>query len=120
VPEEQDVHADHDGYHREHVKHDGCPASHGRPTSHRFILVRTMPAQLTRRPPFIRALCSAAAESWHPPSHRRLRVRLREQCQPLGRTSRPAWTGSAVYICTASGRRERSHMPRVWHGQEVA
>jgi len=24
VPEEQDVHADHDGYQREHVKHDGC------------------------------------------------------------------------------------------------
>lgn len=43
VPEEQDVHADHDGYHREHVKHDGCPASHGYPPSHRFILVRTMP-----------------------------------------------------------------------------
>jgi hypothetical protein len=33
VPEEQDVHADHDGYHREHVKHDD------RPASHRFILV---------------------------------------------------------------------------------
>ena len=32
VPEEQDVHADHDGYQREHVKHDG-----GR--FHRFVLV---------------------------------------------------------------------------------
>jgi hypothetical protein len=28
VSEEQDVHADHDGYQREHVKHDGCPFSH--------------------------------------------------------------------------------------------
>jgi len=31
VPEEQDVHADHadhDGYEREHVKHDGCLSSH--------------------------------------------------------------------------------------------
>jgi len=27
VPKEQDVHADHDGYHREHVKHDGCLSS---------------------------------------------------------------------------------------------
>ena len=28
VPEKQDVHADHDGYQREHVEHDGCPSSH--------------------------------------------------------------------------------------------
>src|SRR5260370_41119689 len=28
VPEEQDVHADHDGYQREHVKCDGCLSSH--------------------------------------------------------------------------------------------
>jgi hypothetical protein len=28
MSEEQDVHADHDGYQREHVKHDGCPFSH--------------------------------------------------------------------------------------------
>src|SRR5665213_1449128 len=28
VPEEQDVHADHDGYQREHVKHDRAPYSH--------------------------------------------------------------------------------------------
>src|SRR6516165_12545464 len=28
VPQEQDVHADHDGYQREHVKHDGCLSSH--------------------------------------------------------------------------------------------
>src|SRR5262249_4787359 len=28
VPEEQDVHADHDGYQREYVKHDGCLSSH--------------------------------------------------------------------------------------------
>ena len=28
VPEEQDVHADHDGYQCEHVKHDGCLSSH--------------------------------------------------------------------------------------------
>src|SRR6516164_4274300 len=33
VPEEQDVHADHDGYQREHVKHDGCLSSH------RFVLL---------------------------------------------------------------------------------
>src|SRR5262249_52484005 len=26
--EEQDVHADHDGYQREHVQHDGCLSSH--------------------------------------------------------------------------------------------
>jgi len=32
VPEEQDVHADHDGYQREHVKHDGY-------LSHRFVLL---------------------------------------------------------------------------------
>ena len=28
VAEEQDVHADHDDYQREHVKHDGCLISH--------------------------------------------------------------------------------------------
>jgi hypothetical protein len=28
VPEEQDVHADHNGYQREHAKHDGCLSSH--------------------------------------------------------------------------------------------
>jgi hypothetical protein len=28
VPEEQDVHANDDGYEREHVKHDGCVFSH--------------------------------------------------------------------------------------------
>jgi len=33
VPEEQDVHADHDGYQREHVEHDGCLSSH------RFVLL---------------------------------------------------------------------------------
>ena len=33
VPEEQDVHADHDGYQGEHVKHDGCLSSH------RFLLL---------------------------------------------------------------------------------
>jgi hypothetical protein len=29
VPQEQDIHADYDGYHHEHVKHDGCSSSHG-------------------------------------------------------------------------------------------
>jgi hypothetical protein len=33
MPEEQDVHADHDGYQREHVKHDG------RLSSHRLVLL---------------------------------------------------------------------------------
>ena len=47
VPEEQDVHADHDGYHREHVKRDGHPVSH------RFILVSTRPPRLTCRRPLI-------------------------------------------------------------------
>jgi hypothetical protein len=28
VPEEQDVRADHGGYHREHVQHHGCLSSH--------------------------------------------------------------------------------------------
>jgi hypothetical protein len=28
MPEEQDVHADHDGYQREHIKHDACLPSH--------------------------------------------------------------------------------------------
>jgi hypothetical protein len=28
VPEEQDVHADHDGHHHEHVERDSSPASH--------------------------------------------------------------------------------------------
>ena len=28
VPEEQDVHADHDGHHRERVDYDGCLSSH--------------------------------------------------------------------------------------------
>ena len=28
VPEEQDVHADHDAYQREHVKHDGNLSAH--------------------------------------------------------------------------------------------
>src|SRR5215475_15372516 len=35
VPEEQDVHADHDRYQREHIKHDG------RLSSHRFVLLGT-------------------------------------------------------------------------------
>jgi hypothetical protein len=29
VPEEQDVHTDHDGYQREYIKYDGCLSSHG-------------------------------------------------------------------------------------------
>ena len=29
VPEEQEVHADHDDYQRKHVKHDGCLFAHG-------------------------------------------------------------------------------------------
>jgi hypothetical protein len=33
MPEEQDVHAGHDGHQREHVKHDACL------TSHRFTLL---------------------------------------------------------------------------------
>jgi hypothetical protein len=33
VPEEQDVHANHDGYQREHVKRDDCRSSH------RFVLL---------------------------------------------------------------------------------
>jgi hypothetical protein len=33
MPEEQDIHADHDGYQREHVKRDGCRSSH------RFVLL---------------------------------------------------------------------------------
>jgi hypothetical protein len=28
VPEEQDIHADHDGYQREHAERDGCLSSH--------------------------------------------------------------------------------------------
>jgi hypothetical protein len=28
VPEEQDVHADHEAYHHEQVKYDGCLSSH--------------------------------------------------------------------------------------------
>jgi hypothetical protein len=28
MPEEQDVHADHDGYQREHVEHGACLPSH--------------------------------------------------------------------------------------------
>jgi hypothetical protein len=28
VPEEQNVHADHDGYQRKHVKHDACLSCH--------------------------------------------------------------------------------------------
>jgi hypothetical protein len=28
MPEEQDVHADHNGYQREHVKHNACLPSH--------------------------------------------------------------------------------------------
>lgn len=28
IPEEQDVHADHNGYQREHVKHDDCLSFH--------------------------------------------------------------------------------------------
>ena len=106
VPEEQDVHADHDGYHREHVKRDGYPVSH------RSILVSTMPARLTCRPPLIRALASAATEGWHP-------------CQiggyacppgamPAARQDLKVRVDLAVLdnICTASGRRERPHVPR--------
>src|SRR6516162_9712489 len=33
MPEEQDIHDDHNGYHREHVKHDSCLSSH------RFVLL---------------------------------------------------------------------------------
>jgi hypothetical protein len=33
VPEEQDVHADHDRYQREHIEHDGCLSCH------RFVLL---------------------------------------------------------------------------------
>ena len=40
MPEEQDVHADHDSYHREDVKRGGYPVSH------RLILVCTMLAHV--------------------------------------------------------------------------
>ena len=53
VPEEQDIYADHDAYHREHVKRGGYPVSH------RFILVPT------RRPG--RRACRAAPTA--PASH---------------------------------------------------
>jgi hypothetical protein len=36
MPEEQDIYADHNGYQREHVKHEG------RPSSHRFVLLCAM------------------------------------------------------------------------------
>ena len=86
VPEEQDVHADHDGYHRDHVKRGGYPVSH------RFILVSTMPARLPCRPRLIRALCSAATEGWHPRQVGGYACALGEQCQSRGKTSRSAWT----------------------------
>jgi len=106
VPEEQDVHADHDGYHPKHVKHDSCPASH------RLILVCTTLARLTCRRPLIRAPCSAATEGWHPRQIGGYSCALREQCRREATPQGPRGPGSAVYICTASGRRERPHMPR--------
>jgi hypothetical protein len=84
VPEEQDVHADHDGYHREHVKHDDCSASH------RFILVCTMLDRLTCRPRLIRALGSAATEGWPPRQIGGYTCALREQYQSRGKASRSA------------------------------
>ena len=47
VPEEQDVHADHDGYQREHVKHDGCLSSH------RFVLLCVTEWEQERQPPML-------------------------------------------------------------------
>jgi hypothetical protein len=105
VPEEQDVHADHDGYHREHVKRSGYPVSH------RFILVSTRPAGLRCRPRLIRALCSAAAEGWHPRQISGYACALRSNAGREARPQGPRRPGSAVYRCTAYGRRERPHRP---------
>jgi hypothetical protein len=55
VPEEQDIHADHDGYHRDHVKHDGCRSSH------RFVLLCA--AERSKNSVCLRRLRTAASRS---------------------------------------------------------
>ena len=122
VPEEQDVHADHDGYHREHVKHAACPASHGCPPSHRFILVCAMSARLTCATALIPSTVLSRDRELAPASHRWLRVRLREQCQPWAgpRASGSPRGSSAVtsaltrsLVTAPAGSRQRG---RTWPG----
>ena len=106
VPEEQDVHADHDGYHREHVKRGGYPVSH------RFILVSTRPAGLSvQTAPHTSTVLSRGRGAG-------TRVRSAATRAPSGsnatreaRPQGPRRPGSAVYICTAAGLRERPHRP---------
>ena len=90
VPEEQDVHTDHDSHQREHVKNDGCLPSH------RFVLLGAtewsksdsqhgMSAQRRRASPAGlgaggKENCGVSqTDSFSPGSHINVTVRLHEQ-----------------------------------------
>jgi hypothetical protein len=57
VPEEQDIHADHEGYQREHVGHHGCRSSH------RFVLLRA--AQRSKNGVRLHRATVAQHVAWH-------------------------------------------------------
>ena len=70
VPEEQDVHADHDGYQREHVKDDGWLSSH--PPFLLRVATDTIPAAA----PPSHATMARGDESFGARAHRRVRAHL--------------------------------------------
>jgi hypothetical protein len=88
MPEEQDVHGHHDGYQREHVKHDACLPSH--PST---LLLEDRRAQRRRS-----ATCRAL------PTVRR---RLTPIARRLARHLQPQ--------CAQPRRRHRDHQPHVSH-----
>jgi len=58
VPEEEDVHADHDSYHREHVQHDGCLSAH------RLVLLCATEWSKRAQPgPFVPPRCAADVQA---------------------------------------------------------
>src|SRR5450759_2633283 len=59
VPEEQDVHANHDDYHREHVEHGGCLPSHDS-----FLLWATNRSKITSAHAAFRAVVTK--DPWRP------------------------------------------------------
>src|SRR5215467_16037906 len=88
VPEEQDVHADHDRYQREHIKHDGCLSSH------RFVLLGA--AEWSKNGVYRRVHQASMITSWAIPVSMvscRARLTIRSSCGWNGRAGSSPSTG---------------------------
>ena len=91
VPEEQDVHADHDDYQREHVKHDGCQISPSSLSTTRCGVTTTLGKPYQEFPKseitsqFLRGGLSANLATDLQASHERLAT----CCQPARKSRRP-------------------------------